>query len=136
MKRLAGFATALLAATPALASPCSEAIAALQGRVRNEATASISASTSGQAEAGARAQEGKTTGLGKTGPGETGQGNTDEAAPGIASPETSAQAGRGADAAMQAKVALDEARTADSKGDAGACEAAVGRARTRLDAAP
>ena len=53
-----------------------------------------------------------------------------------APPEKSAEAGKGGDAAQQAKVALDEARTADGKGDAKACEAALTRAEAQLKAAP
>ena len=36
----------------------------------------------------------------------------------------------------QAKVALDEARTADGKGDAKGCMAALERAKQQLNAAP
>ncbi len=53
-----------------------------------------------------------------------------------APPEKSAQAGQGADAAQQAKVALEEARTADSKGDEKACEASLSRAEQQLKKAP
>ena len=125
MTRLATLATALttlIAATPVLASPCGEAIASLESKVKDQAATAISASTSGKAAAGAR-----------EGQGQDGQGGA--AAP-AASPEKSAQAGEGGDRAMQAKVALDEARTADKKGDQAACEAAIGRARGHLAAAP
>jgi hypothetical protein len=125
MTRLATLATALttlIAATPVLASPCGEAIASLESKVKDQAATAISASTSGKAAAGAR-----------EGQGQDGQGGA--AAP-AASPEKSAQAGEGGDRAMQAKVALDEARTADKKGDRAACEAAIGRARGHLAAAP
>ena len=53
----AGF-TVGLAAGPALASPCSEEIARLETRVKDEATGAISASTSGKAAAGAREGQG------------------------------------------------------------------------------
>ncbi|KAB1075596.1 hypothetical protein [Methylobacterium planeticum] len=111
-------------AGPALASPCGDQIAALEKRVKAEATEAISASTSGKATAGAREGQGVT---GSTG----GQASVPEAPP-----EKSAQAGQGGDRAQQAKVALDEARTADKKGDASACEAAIGRAKQQLQAAP
>ena len=55
----AGF-TVGLAAGPALASPCSEEIARLETRVKDEATGAISASTSGKAAAGAREGQGET----------------------------------------------------------------------------
>lgn len=124
MMRLATLATAvtaLIAVTPAFASPCGDAIASLEGKVKDQASTAISASTSGKAAAGAR-----------EGQGQDGQGG---AAPAV-SPEKSAQAGEGGDRAMQAKVALDEARTADKKGDRAACEAAIGRARGHLAMAP
>lgn len=110
-------------AGPALASPCGEQITALEKRVKAEATEAISASTSGKATAGAREGQGVT-------------GSTGKPAVAEAPPEKSAQAGQGGDKAQQAKVALDEARTADKKGDASACEAAVGRAKQQLQAAP
>ncbi len=53
-----------------------------------------------------------------------------------APPEKSAEAGKGADAAQQAKVALDEARAAEAKGDTKACEAAIERAKSQLGKAP
>lgn len=111
-----------LLAGPALASPCSGKIDGLAGRVEARSTEAISASTSGQGAAAKRGGEG----VAGTAPG----------GPGAAPPEKSAEAGRGADAAQQAKVALDEARTADAKGDAGACEAAVARAESQLGRAP
>ena len=128
MTRLA-YLAALLAA-PALiasasASPCSERIDGLDKRVKAEATAAISASTSGQGAAAKRGGEG-VTGTEGNAPGQSPQ----------APPEKSAEAGKGADAAQQAKVALDEARTADAKGDAKACDAAVARAESQLKAAP
>ena len=125
MTRPATFATALTlfaAAAPALASPCGDAIASLDGKVKNQATTAISASTSGKAAAGAREGQGQDGAAGAAAP----------AAPS----EKSAQAGEGGDRAMQAKVALDEARTADKKGDGAACDAAVGRARGHLERAP
>ncbi|MCJ2108821.1 hypothetical protein MKK70_26285 [Methylobacterium sp. E-041] len=110
---------------PASASPCSERIAGLEKRVKAESTEAISASTSGQGAAAKRGGEG-VTGTEGNAPGQSPQ----------APPEKSAEAGKGADAAQQAKVALDEARTADGKGDAKACEAALTRAEAQLKAAP
>ncbi|MDP4004619.1 hypothetical protein [Methylobacterium sp. NEAU K] len=115
----------ILMAAPALASPCSDKIDGLSKRVQSESTASISASTSGQGNAAKRGGEGMTGTEGQ-------RANESPQAP----PEKSAQAGQGADAAQQAKVALDEARTADSKGDAQACQAAVSRAEQQLKKAP
>lgn len=124
----AWLAATLLAATlvgaggAAQASPCLDGIKALEGKVKDQARDSISASTSGKADAGAREGEGGAAG---------GKPDTPTAPPG-----KSAEAGQGSEKAIQAKVALDEARTADGKGDAKACEAALGRAKQQLDAAP
>jgi hypothetical protein len=125
MKRNAWLAAALASTlcTPALASPCSQRIDALSKQVRGEATEAISASTSGKETAARREGEGVTG---------TAGGSDPRSAPA----DKAAQAGKGADAAQQAKVALDEARTADSKGDARGCEAAVARAEKELKAAP
>ncbi len=128
MMRPAALATSLtlvLMAAPALASPCSERIDSISKRVHAELTEAISASTSGQGNAAKRGGEGVTGTEGQ-------RANESPQAP----PEKSAQAGQGADAAQQAKVALEEARTADSKGDAAGCEAAVSRAEQQLKKAP
>ena len=125
MKRNAWLAAALACTlcAPALASPCSQRIDALSKQVKGEATEAISASTSGKETAARREGEGV--------PGTAGASD-----PRSAPADKAAQAGKGADAAQQAKVALDEARTADSKGDAKGCEAAVARAEQQLKTAP
>lgn len=110
-------------AGPALASPCSDKIAALNGRVKDQASDAISASTGSKTIAAHREGEGQ-TGTG---------GQTDQRE---APPEKSAEAGKGGDQAQQAKVAVEEARTADGKGDAKGCEEAVARAQALLDAKP
>lgn len=117
--------TLILTAAPALASPCGDRIESVSKRVQSELTQSISASTSGQGNAAKRGGEG-VTGT---------EGQRAKEAP-EAPPEKSAQAGQGADAAQQAKVALEEARTADSKGDEKACEASLSRAEQQLKKAP
>ncbi|MBX9932679.1 MAG: hypothetical protein K2Y56_14240 [Methylobacterium sp.] len=121
MTRSASLACAFVfgLAAPAPASPCGDAITALDGQVKAQARTAISASTSGKAAAGAREGEGEAGGV-----------------TGSAVSEKSAQAGEGGDKAMQARVALDEARTADKKGDRAGCEAAVARARAQLATAP
>lgn len=125
MKRNAWLAAALACTlcTPALASPCSQRIDALSKQVKGEATEAISASTSGKETAARREGEGIT-------------GTAGSSDPRSAPADKAAQAGKGADAAQQAKVALDEARTADSKGDAKGCEAAVERAEKQLKTTP
>lgn len=113
----------LLAAGPALASPCSDKITSLDGRVKAQATEAISASTGSKTVAAHREGEGQ-TGTG---------GQTDRRE---APPEKSAEAGKGGDQAQQAKVALEEARTADGKGDQKGCEAATARAEKLLETKP
>ena len=122
--RLAVFAAVLMTG-PALASPCSETFDALDKRIVAQSRAAISASTGGKGVAAKREGEGVTGTEGR---------RADEAPQAPAS--ASAEAGKGADAAQQARVALNEARTADGKGDAGACTAAVARAEEHLKAAP
>ncbi|GEP01866.1 hypothetical protein [Methylobacterium haplocladii] len=124
MTRHAYLAAALLvtvAASPVAASPCSEQIEALSGKVREEGKDAISASSGGQADAAARGGQGKTGASGDAS-------NTPH--------EKSADAGKGADKAQAAKVALDEASTADGKGDAKGCTDAIGRAKKELGEAP
>jgi len=113
----------ILLAGPVLASPCSDKIASLNGRAKSEASDSISASSSGKSVAAQREGEGQ-TGTG---------GQTDK---GTAPPEKSAEAGKGAEQAQQARVALEEALTADKKGDTAGCEAAIARADKLLNAKP
>lgn len=124
MTRFVWLAAGLLAvsAAPALASPCGDRIAQLEGPVKDLAKEAISANTSGKAEASARAGQGMTGSAGD--------------APQAAPVNKSAEAGQGGDKAMQAKVALDEARTADKKGDAKACGEAVDRAQAQVKSAP
>lgn len=110
---LAGLSVCLTAA-PVLASPCGSEIEALSKRVAQEGRESIAASTSGKAEAAAREGQGAA------------------AAP----PGAAAQASAGSEKAREAKVALDEARTLDAKGDPQGCAEAVDRARKSLEAAP
>ncbi len=88
---LASLCLTVSLATPTLASPCSEQIDALFGKVKAQTTDAIAASTSGQAAAAKRSGEG-VTGT---------EGQRKEDAP-EAPPEKSAEAGKGADAAQQA----------------------------------
>src|SRR3954454_5900626 len=87
-------------AGPALASPCGDQVAALDKRVMDEAREAISASTSGKYTASSREAQGITSSEGKP--------PVPEAPPGL-----SAEAGKGGDMAQQAKVSIEEARTAD-----------------------
>ena len=117
--------TLILTAAPALASPCGDRIDGVSKRVQSEVSQSISANTSGQGNAAKRGGEGLTGTEGQ-------RANESPQAP----PEKAAQAGQGADAAQQAQVALEEARTADSKGDAKGCEAALSRVEQQLKRTP
>ncbi len=117
--------TLILTAVPALASPCGDRIDSMSKRVQSEVSQSISANTSGQGNAAKRGGEGRHRDGGAAG---------ERVAAGP--PEKAAQAGQGADAAQQAKVALEEARTADQKGDAKGCEAALTRAEQQMKKAP
>ncbi|GLS43489.1 hypothetical protein [Methylobacterium brachythecii] len=122
MTRIACLAVVLSAlAAPVAASPCADEIKTLTGKVQEEGKQAISAGSSGQADAAARGGQGKT--------GASGEAST-------APPEKSADAGKGADKAQAAKVALDEARTADGKGDETGCLDAVGRAKRQLGTVP
>jgi hypothetical protein len=113
----------LCSAAPAWASPCSDEIASLTGRVRTEARESIAASTGSKPVAARREAEGET-------------GTAPISDRREATQAQSAQAGAGGDRAQQAQVALDEARTADGKGDAAGCQAALARAKAQLGKAP
>ena len=108
---------------PASASPCGDQVEALDRQARNKATQAISASTSGKYTAGSREAQGIT--------GSEGKPSLPEAPPG-----TSATAGKGGDQAQQAKVSIEQARTADKKGDAKGCEEALARARKQIEAVP
>jgi len=112
-------------AIPTLASPCAQQIDALSGKVKAETRDAIAANTSGQGTAAKRGGEGVSGTEGQ-------RANESPEAP----PEKSAQAGQGADAAQQAKVALEEAKTAEAKGDTKGCEAAIERAKSQLGKAP
>ncbi|GEP09720.1 hypothetical protein [Methylobacterium gnaphalii] len=121
MTRTVCLATLLIAlAAPATASPCLNEIDALSGKVQEQSKQAISANSAGQHEAAARGGQGKTGASGEA-----------SAVP----PEKSTDAGKGADKAQAAKIALDEARTAQGKGDEKGCMDAVGRAKTNLDGA-
>ncbi len=117
----AAAAFGLMTATAATASPCASEIDTLSKTISEEGRQAISASTAGQAEAGKRGGQGVTgSAAGQT----------------PAPPEKSAEAGKGAEQVQAAKVALDEARTLDGKGDAKGCGDAVQRAKNALAAAP
>jgi hypothetical protein len=120
---ISAFLISVAIAGPALASPCGDQIAALDQRVMKEAREAISASTSGKYTASSREAQGITSSEGKP--------SIPEAPPGV-----SAEAGKGGDMAQQAKVSVEEARTADQKGDTKGCEAALTRAKQQIGATP
>lgn len=110
-------------AGPAVAA-CADDIAALDTRAKAAATGAIASSTGGKGVAAAREGQGADASR-------KGEPKVSEAPP-----EKSAEAGKGGDKAQQARVAIEEARTAEGKGDHAGCEAAVARARKQLDEAP
>jgi hypothetical protein len=117
---------------PAGAASCADEIAALDSRLKDEATAAISASTSGKGVAGAR--EGQAvvardkdvpvTSLPQAAPAGT---------PEAQATQRAEEAGGGGDRVMQAKATLNRARTLDQQGNAKACSDAIAEARRQLE---
>ena len=107
----------------ASASPCGDQVGALDRQTRIKAAEAMSASTGGKSTAGSREAQGIT--------GSEGKPSLPEAPPSL-----SATAGKGGDQAQQARVSIEQARTADAKGDVKGCEEALARARKLIEAAP
>ncbi len=119
-------------AGPALASPCSDGIQALETRLDRQEEAAISTSSPGQGVAGAR--EGQAM--------EAARGNPPDPVPAAPFQDRGREAkavgeataaGGGGDQVMQAKVAINRARTADARGDAAACQEALAEAGGMLE---
>ncbi|HYE47998.1 MAG TPA: hypothetical protein VEB20_00295 [Azospirillaceae bacterium] len=126
----AGLAGALPAGTAAAAQPCAEAIAALDARLDEAAEAAISASSGGQGVAGARegqALDAERRGVPVGEPAVPYQRDAKE----TQAVKEAAKADAGGDAVMQARAALNRARSLDRNGDAG-CRAAVAEAEALL----
>ena len=121
----------ILAAGPALASSCTDQIAALEARLDEKAETAISTSSSGQGVAGARegramqAEEESASGE----PAVPFQNEEQEAQV----VQRAAEAGGGGDLIMQAKATLNRARMLDRDGDIAGCEAALAEAQKQLE---
>ncbi|MFJ5486371.1 hypothetical protein ACIKTA_01425 [Hansschlegelia beijingensis] len=117
-------ACAAISASPALAQPCQDRIAALEPRLVDEGRAAISASTSGK-ETGAR-REAKAV-----------DGKPSAAAGGETQGERAAEeAAGGGDGVLQAKAKVNEARIASQDGDENRCAALVAEAERLLEPRP
>jgi hypothetical protein len=135
MKRCPPFvagAFCLFGAGPAGALSCAEEIAALEGRLQEQATSAISASTASEglsAERQARAIEAREKDTPVTSLPDAPAPGTPEAK----ATEKAEEAGGGGDRVMQAKATLNKARTLDKEGNSTACLEAVGEAKRQLD---
>ena len=122
----------LLIAAPAGAASCADEIAALDGRLREEATAAISASTSGKHVAAARegqAVVARDKDVPVTSVPQAPPAGTPEAQ----ATERAEEAGGGGDRVMQAKATLNRARTLDQQGNVKACSETVAEAKRQLE---
>jgi hypothetical protein len=122
---MAGACLAL--ASPALASPCGERIAALDARLDAATRSSVAASSAGQGVAAAREGRAAQDGAGPTVPFQE-TGREEDAT------RRAAQAGGGG-SVSEARAALNRARTAEGRADEAACMREVDEAE-RLLATP
>lgn len=129
----AGTALSLLAAVPALASPCTERINALEARINEAAEAAGSTSSGGQGVAAARESQAIQQ-----------RNQNKPVAPQQVPPfqneakeaqtaREAAEAGGGGDRVMQARAKLNEARTVDSRGDSRGCIDMIEQAERQLE---
>ena len=124
-----------LAAGPVAASPCADAIGAVEARFASAATTAGAASSGGQAVAAARegkAVEAREENRMPTTPAVPFQAPAQE----TEATQRAAKAATAGDGAIRAKATLNRARTLDGKGDATGCMAAVEEARRELSAGP
>jgi hypothetical protein len=103
----------LALATPALASPCGDRIAALDARLDTATRSGVAASSAGQGVAAAREGRASQDGAGPTVPFQA-PGQEDDAT------RRAAQAGGGG-SVSEARAALNRARTAEGRSDEAAC---------------
>lgn len=118
-------------AGPALASPCTDQIDALERRLTETAATAGAASSGGQAVAAARegqAMEARNQGERTGAPTTPFQSESREAQ----ATQRAADAGGGGDRVMQARATLNQARTMDAQGNSTGCMEAVGEARRQL----
>lgn len=117
-----------LLATPVLASPCGDAIRALEPRVDEAVSKSAALSSGGQGVAASREAQAMQADKQPTPPGTSMQKlpEHDVGATAAAAPLA------GGDKAMRARAALNRAQTLDREGNASGCSAAVDEARGEL----
>ena len=117
-----------LLATPALSSPCEDAIRALEAQVDDAASKSAALSSGGQGVAASREAQAMQAESGQKPPGAPVQKlpEHDAAATAAATPLA------GGDKAMRARAALNRARVLDREGNAGGCNDAVAEAKREI----
>jgi len=115
-------------AGPALASPCGDAIRALEPRVDDAVSRSAALSSGGQAVAASRESQAMQADKSGTPPDSSVQKlpEHDVGATAAATPLA------GGDAALRARAALNRAQALDREGDASGCSAAVEEVRREL----
>jgi hypothetical protein len=121
-------AVGLAAAAPALASPCTDEITALERRLNEVAETAGALSTGGQAVAASRESRAMQSTGGTPGPGPALPPEPQDAQ----ATKRAAEAGGGGDRVMQAKATLNRARTMDGQGDVAGCQSTVAEARRQL----
>lgn len=131
MKQLrftAAIASGILTAWPVLASPCGDAIRALEPRVDEAVSKSAALSSGGQAVAASRESQAMQADKQPAPPGSAVQKlpEHDVGATAAATPLA------GGDNAMRARAALSRAQALDRDGDASGCATAVEEARREL----
>jgi hypothetical protein len=128
---LAAGAFALVLSAPASASPCGDAIRAVEARVDDAGTKSQALSSGGQGVAASREAQAMQADARRTEPGAPAQKlpEHDVAATAAVTPLA------GGDKAMKARAALERARALDGQGNASACDEAVAEARRELGSA-
>jgi hypothetical protein len=121
-------ASGILIAGPVLASPCGDAIRALEPRIDEAVSKSAALSSGGQAVAASRESQAMQADKQPTAPGSSVQKlpEHDVGATAAATPLA------GGDNAMRARAALGRAQALDREGNASACSTAVEEARREL----
>ena len=126
-------ATIVIVAGPALASPCTDEIKALEMRLDDVAEKAGAASSGGKAVAAAREGQAVQSTGGTVAPGNPAAPREPQEARAV---QQTAEAGGGGDRVMQAKATLNRARTLEEQGDASGCQGAVAEARRQLGPTP
>lgn len=117
-----GTLCATLFATAAFASPCGQEADQLEPRLNSIGHAAVAANSGGQAVAGERGAATQ----------KPEQGRSVQPEANSAASQARDQVGGVGEKFQEAKVALNDARTADKKGDAKGCEDALARVRSLI----